>query len=124
MTVMNLRCDACGTSVMSLRATIGSPGGVRLAYHPGSVSMRDDSGLLCSACWTAVCCWLGRHRAAGHCAVCDQTVARKASLHVRPIDEKRSWQLCAPHAADLLNALITVEPKFDRETFRLPLSGS
>lgn len=123
MTVMNLRCDTCGVPVLSLRPAIGSPGGVRLVYHPGSADMRDDSGLVCSNCWTALSCWLGEYRV-GHCAVCGQPVARKSSLHLRPIDEKRSWQLCAAHAADLLNALLTVEPKFDRETFRFPLSAS
>jgi hypothetical protein len=49
-------------------------------------------------------------------------VTRRSSLHLRAAATVgQSWQLCAVHAADQLNVLRTVEPKFDRESFRLPL---
>jgi hypothetical protein len=48
-------------------------------------------------------------------------LARTSSLFVTKLADRQTWQLCAPHAADLLNRLRTVEPKFDRATFQLPL---
>ena len=121
MTMMNVRCDACGRLVGRPRPDPASRGGVRLTYHPGAPSLRDDSGLVCSDCWVAIESWLGARRRAGRCTICNHEVSRRGSLHIRPIDEKRAWQLCPPHAADLLNALVTVQPKFDRASFRLPL---
>jgi hypothetical protein len=49
-------------------------------------------------------------------------VARLASLHLRRLDVAgQAWQLCRQHAAERLNLLRTVEPKFDPRTFRFPL---
>lgn len=125
MSGSDLRCDRCGAGV-SGPAGAGSPGptsGVRFSYHPGDLSLRDDSGLLCGSCWTALDDWLGPSRM-GACAVCAERVGRYQSLHVRRSGQPGGWQLCAPHAADFLNGLLTVQPKFDRDSFRLPLDGS
>lgn len=105
--------------------TLPGPGalaetGVRFSYHPGDPKLRDDSGLLCVGCWTAVAAWLGDSRPRA-CAVCGVRLRRHGSLYVRRGGDPAQWQLCPPHAADLLNGLRTVEPKLDRATFRLPL---
>jgi hypothetical protein len=92
---------------------------VRFTYHPGAAALRDDSGLACRPCWDELAGWLGAP-AESRCAICGERVPWRESLHVRRYDETAGWQLCAPHAAGLLNRLRTVEPKLDPETFRLP----
>jgi hypothetical protein len=122
VSVSDLRCDRCSV-VLSGPAGTGSgasTSGSRLTYHPGDLELRDDSGLLCAACWADLVGWL-KDPGIGTCSVCRQTVSRYGSLHVRRADSAGGWQLCPPHAADLLNSLRTVQPKFDRGTFRLPL---
>jgi hypothetical protein len=122
MTISNLRCDVCDALLPGL---IAGPGGsrahgVRFSYHPGDPGLRDDSGVLCGSCWPAWADWLGEPRARV-CAVCGTSVARTSSLHLRRLDTREAWQLCTPHAVDLLNRLRTVQPKLDPVTFRLPL---
>ena len=122
MTISDLRCDMCDALLPGLIAgSRDRPArGVRFSYHPGDPALRDDSGVLCGACWST-----GRTGSdiprARVCAVCGTPVARTSSLHLRRLDTRETWQLCAPHAADLLNRLRTVQPKFDRATFQLPL---
>lgn len=124
MTISNLRCDLCDGPVPGLIATAGdSPhSGVRFSYHPGDPRLRDDSGVVCRTCWAA---WVRRlgEPSPRVCAICGSPVAGVASLHLRNLDTRETWQLCAPHAADLLNGLTTVDPKLDPATFRLPLAG-
>ncbi len=131
MTVSNARCDRCGLPVtgvvepetLDLPAETSQPRdrrGVRFSYHPGEISLRDDSGILCASCWRAWTAPLG-DPVTFACAICGATLAREESLFVRPVGAKTAWQLCAPHAADLLNQLETVDPKLDPETFHLPL---
>ena len=126
MTVSNLRCDVCGRSLAGLVAgddpadeTAGL--GVRFAYHPGDIELQDSSGTLCGGCWAEWCRWLGSDRP-GRCSVCGEEAGRWQSLHLRRMGGSEHWRLCAPHAADLLNRLETVQPKFDRDTFRLPFA--
>ncbi|GAB90796.1 hypothetical protein GORHZ_118_00120 [Gordonia rhizosphera NBRC 16068] len=125
MTMSNLRCDMCDRLLPGLIPGTGDmPGsGVRFSYHPGDPGMRDDSGLLCSECWSAWTGGLGEPTPRV-CAVCRTPVARTSSLFVSRIDDRQTWQFCAPHAAELLNRLRTVEPKFDPASFRLPLDRS
>ena len=89
--------------------------------------MRDDSGVVCAGCWSAWTDRLGQPRPRV-CAVCETPLARTASLFVTRLGEgpadRQTWQLCAPHAAELLNRLRTVDPKFDPESFQLPLARS
>lgn len=122
MTISNLRCDVCDVLVAGLTdgTSEDAAGGVRFSYHPGDPGMRDESGLLCATCWSA---WVDRlgTPAARICAVCRTAVSRTTSLHVRRVDNRETWQLCTPHAAELLNQLSTVQPKLDPATFRLPL---
>lgn len=131
MTVSNARCDRCGLPVTGVvdPETLDLPGdsadardrrGVRFSYHPGEISLRDDSGILCATCWRE---WTGPlgEPASFVCAICDKPLTREESLFVRPVGAKTAWQLCAPHAVDQLNQLETVEPKLDKETFHLPL---
>lgn len=125
MTVSDLRCDRCGTPLSGPADDGGDPSanpdaGARLSYHPGDPKLRDDSGLLCSSCWEQQLAWLGEPRTRA-CSVCGIDVSRHGSLHVRRAGDPQTWQLCPPHAADLLNGLRTVTPKFDRDSFRLPL---
>ena len=94
--------------------------GVRFSYHPGDPTLRDDSGVLCGACWSTWADWLDIPRARV-CAACGTAVTRTSSLHLRRLDTRATWQLCTPHAADLLNRLRTVQPKLDPATFQLPL---
>lgn len=95
--------------------------GIRFSYHPGDPRWRDDSGLLCGECWSTWVAALGEPKPR-ICAECGIAVTRTSSLHLRNTDTRESWQLCAPHAAELLNRLSTVEPKFDPATFRFPLA--
>jgi hypothetical protein len=125
MTVSNLRCDRCNALLAGLIDTT-SPGrarGVRFSYHPGDPGMRDESGLLCGGCWSAWVDHLGVP-SARICAVCGKPVTRTTSLHLRRVDTRDTWQLCTPHAAELLNTLTTVVPKLDPATFVLPLAHS
>jgi hypothetical protein len=126
VTVSTLRCDRCGLPVTGLEEPVAGafpdPGprpGVRFSYHPGDVSLRDDSGLLCRPCWRAWTSPLGQPITQA-CAVCATALARTDSLFLRRSGAERSWQLCARHAAEVLNGLLTVEPKLDPATFRLP----
>lgn len=121
MTVWDLHCDLCGALVPAPPAAADSEvSGVRFVYHPGSPALRDDSGLACRSCWSQM---LPTGPVdPGRCAVCQAPVTRVSSLHVRPFDApEATWRLCEPHAAEFLNRLLTVEPKFDPATFRLPL---
>lgn len=122
MTISDMRCDGCAVMLSGLEGgpQPGPIAGVRFTYHPGDPAMRDDSGVLCGPCWTRMADSLGARRSRA-CANCGAALRRRASLFVRRMDEHDPWQLCAPHAADLLNTLRTVSPKLDRETFRLPL---
>ncbi len=121
MTVWDMHCDMCGRLVPAPSGAAGGPlAGVRFVYHPGSPSMRDDSGLACRSCWTEAA--PAARMDPGHCAVCAAPVTRVSSLHVRPFDSPdATWQLCEPHAVEFLNRLRTVQPKFDPVGFRLPL---
>lgn len=122
----NLRCDRCALPVSGLvdpeaAASDARPGlGVRFSYHPGDVSLVDDSGLVCRSCWQE---WTGPlgDPESFVCAICSRRLAREESLFLRPVGAQVAWQLCAPHAVDQLNQLRTVEPKLDRASFRLPL---
>lgn len=106
MTVFDLSCDACGAAVPR------PDDGTRFLYHPGDFFLKDDSGLLCSACWSRTEAWLGE-RATGRCSVCGEAVEHARSLHVHPAGDPASWQLCRDHAAAFLNGLRTVEPKLE-----------
>jgi hypothetical protein len=123
MTTSNSRCDVCNALLPGLMAGLrdSRAAGIRFSYHPGDPGMRDDSGVVCSTCWSTWVGPLGEPRARV-CAVCGTPVTRKTSLHLSRVDTRETWQLCTPHAADLLNRLRTVEPKFDPATFELPLS--
>ncbi len=125
MTISNLRCDVCDVLLAGLidDASEDVTRGVRFSYHPGDPNMRDESGLLCGTCWAA---WTDRfgEPAARICAMCRTPVSRTTSLHVRRVDTRETWQLCTPHAAELLNRLSTVQPKLDPKTFQLPLEHS
>ena len=128
MTVSNARCDRCGLPVLGLldpKSLVGqrdSPDlrGIRFSYHPGDASLVDDSGILCVSCWREWTGPLGEPEPL-ICAICSRRLSREESLFLRPVGAEVAWQLCAPHAADRLNELLTVEPKLDRETFHLPL---
>lgn len=123
MTISDLRCDRCGRALSGFAGAgdAGPAAGVRFAYHPGDREMRDDSGTVCRDCWQLWAQRMGEPVEA-QCSVCGVRVTRYASLHLKAVgDGAKPWRLCPPHTADLLNELRTVEPKFDRETFRLPL---
>jgi hypothetical protein len=123
MTISNLRCDVCDALLPGLIAgSADSPArGVRFSYHPGDPRLRDDSGVLCGECWAAWAHQLGEPRPRT-CATCGTPVTRTTSLHLRKADTRETWQLCTPHAAELLNLLNTVDPKLDPSTFQLPLA--
>ncbi len=123
MTISNLRCDICGVLLpgLSTGSADSSTLGVRFSYHPGDPGLRDDSGVLCAECWSAWTEPLGEPRARV-CAACGTAVARTSSLYLRKVGTHENWQLCTPHAAELLNRLRTVDPKLDPATFELPLA--
>ena len=126
MTISNLRCDECDVLLPGLIPEAGvGRAGVRFSYHPGDPRMRDDSGVLCAGCWSGWTDWLGQPRPRV-CGVCETPLTRTSSLFVTRLGEgpadRQTWQLCAPHAAELLNRLRTVEPKFDPASFELPLA--
>lgn len=113
MTVYDLRCDRCGSP-------IGGPDlGVRFLYHPGDFFLKDDSGLLCAACWASTIAWLGGQNVKNRCSVCGTAVEHAGSLHVHRAGDPASWQLCRPHAVEFLNGLRTVDPKLELESFTL-----
>jgi hypothetical protein len=122
MTITDLRCDRCSAWLSGLMtgARDERTAGIRFSYHPGDPGMRDDSGTLCGSCWQVWASELGMPRSRV-CAACGRPVERRASLHLRRLDGPSGWQLCGPHAVELLNALSTVEPKLDPVTFRFPL---
>jgi hypothetical protein len=121
MTVADLCCDHCGAQLVAPAEdeTVEGPYGVRFLYHPGNFFLKDDSGLLCTACWTSMRSWLGEGRPEGRCSVCAATVEHARSLHVHRAGDPRGWQLCKGHAVEFLNRLRTVEPKIDPDTFTL-----
>lgn len=114
MTINDLRCDFCG------RFRCAPNGAVRFGYHPGAPRFRDNSGLACEACWADAVSGLNRSAAVSSCAACGAVLTRTTSLHLRRLDDSHTWRLCAGHAAQFLNLLRTVEPKFDPATFRFP----
>lgn len=116
MTITDLRCDVCG------RFLPGPADGVRFVYHPGAAELRDDSCLACAACWDGLTAGLDVAAGTG-CAACGGPAPRGQALHVRRFSDPGTWRLCAPDAARFLNALATVEPKFDPATFRFPAAG-
>lgn len=131
MTVSNTRCDRCGLPVTGAvePQTLDLPAdsteerdrrGIRFSYHPGEISLRDDSGILCAACWREWTEPLGEPTSF-ICAICGKTLTREESLFVRAVGAKTAWQLCDADAVDLLNQLDTVNPPLDKETFHLPL---
>lgn len=115
MTISDLRCDFCG------RLLAGPAGAVRFGYHPGAPQLRDDSGLGCEPCWADAIGRLDRPASARACAACGEAITRTGSLHVRRFGDRRAWRLCTSDAAQFLNRLRTVRPKFDPATFRFPV---
>ncbi|MGH9041660.1 MAG: hypothetical protein ACRDZ3_15680 [Acidimicrobiia bacterium] len=121
MTVFDMNCDRCGTMLVGPAEgteAIG-PFGVRFMYHPGDFFLKDDSGMLCGGCWSAMMAWLGPERAEGRCAVCRVPVEHARSVHVHRSNDPLGWQLCKLHAVEFLNGLRTVDPKLDLDTFTL-----
>ncbi|MHB1738176.1 MAG: hypothetical protein ACYCXA_01585 [Actinomycetes bacterium] len=132
MTVHDLACDRCGARLAGI--TPGGAGagtdvvppallGVRFVYHPGDPDLRDNSGLVCPACWATLTEAMGMVDRTDRCAVCEQPVTRHTSLHLHRYDTTGTWRLCAGHAVAFLNDLRTVAPLLDPETFRFPLAG-
>lgn len=122
MTVADLLCDWCGSPLSGLEgAGIGSGRlGVRFTYHPGSPAFRDDSSLLCTACWEEASIWLGAPAAeSGVCSVCGDRLEGGRLVVTRP-GQLTSWLLCRLDAVEFLNRLRTVEPKLDPDTFSFP----
>ncbi len=122
MTVSDLLCDWCGSLLTGLEETGHGAGrlGVRFTYHPGSPSLRDDSGLLCTACWEAASTWLGAPTSKpGACSVCEDLLA-EGRLVITRTGQLSCWLRCRVHAVDFLNRLRTVEPKLDPVTFSFP----
>lgn len=113
MTVFDLRCDRCGTELSS------PDDAMRFIYHPGDILLKDDSGLLCSSCWTAAEHWLGSDPAENHCSRCGIEVLHSRSVHMFRSGETAGWQLCPDHAVSFLNQLRTVDPKLSVETLSL-----
>jgi len=121
MTVFDLRCDRCGTTLAGPGddEVAAGPFGIRFLYHPGDFLLKDDSGLLCQACWTGARAWLGQERPENRCARCGNPVEHARSLHLHRSGDPTPWQLCPAHAVDFLNRLRTVEPKLVAESFSL-----
>ena len=113
MTVFDVRCDRCGMELTSPHDAI------RFLYHPGDMIMKDDSGLLCRACWRAALAWLGVEQQPNVCARCGIPVEPSRSVHLLRSGEAEAWQLCREHAVEFLNHLRTVEPKLSVETLSL-----
>lgn len=121
MTVFDLRCDRCGTILLGPAEESGPAGpfGVRFLYHPGDFLMKDDSGMLCGRCWSALVDGLDASRPEGRCAVCGAAVEHAHSLHLHRANDPYGWQLCKLHAVEFLNSLRTVDPKLDLDSFTL-----
>jgi len=121
VTVFDLRCDRCGTMLLgpAEEADPAGPYGMRFLYHPGDFFLKDDSGMLCGGCWSAVVDWLDVDRPEGRCGVCHIALEHAHSLHLHRSNDPYGWQLCKPHAVEFLNSLRTVEPKLDLDTFTL-----
>jgi hypothetical protein len=119
VTVADLHCDLCG-AFLSGPPALDGPGrsAVRFLYHPGNFLLKDDSGLMCSACWQRTTDELG-DRKLGHCCMCGIEVEHARSLHLHESGDPLPWQLCAADGVRFLNQLRTVEPKLDPETFSL-----
>jgi len=113
MTVFDVRCDRCGTELT--RPTDA----VRFVYHPGDILLKDDSGLLCRACWRAAMGWLGVDQPENHCCRCGRPVEPSRSVHILRSDDTAGWQLCPDHGVAFLNQLRTVEPKLTVDTLSL-----
>ena len=117
VTIANLECDLCGRFLVGASALQpGDPrSAVRLFIHPGDPLLRDDSILVCVACWEDLRGELGVGPRADVCAFCGEEVAYQASLHILEmtgrIGEAPLWQLCRPHAVELLNRFRFVDPK-------------
>lgn len=123
MTVADLRCDRCARGLALPPGMAGSSAhhtSVRFSYHPGDPRLRDNSGLSCAACWTELARDWQVAPAPDRCAACSAIVTRFTSLHVKSSAQDGTRQLCRDHAVEFLNALSTVEPKFDPQTFRFP----
>lgn len=121
MSVTDLKCDRCGRFLTGPGAPDGSAtslGAVRFLYHPGRFLLKDDSGLMCDACWDALVDELGP-RVADVCCRCGAKVESTRSLHLHESGDPEPWQFCARHGAEFLNTLRTVDPKLDPETFTL-----
>jgi hypothetical protein len=121
MSIFDLCCDHCGAQLMGPAEdeAVEGPYGIRFLYHPGNFLLKDDSGLLCTACWAGVRARLGEDRPEGRCAMCGQAVEHAHSLHLHRAGDPIGWQLCKEHAVEFLNGLRTVEPKLDPATFSL-----
>lgn len=113
MTVFDVRCDRCGKELAHPSDAI------RFLYHPGDLLMKDDSGLLCRACWRGALTWLGIEQQENVCARCGIPVEHSRSVHLQRSGESEGWQLCREHAVEFLNHLRTVEPKLSVETLSL-----
>lgn len=123
MTVTDLRCDRCeGGLPLPPDLAVQQPrqASVRFSYHPGNPHLRDNSGLLCLACWNELAAGWDESPIVDHCAKCQVTVSRFTSLHLRASETSGEVQLCASDAVDFLNGLRTVDPKLDPVTFRFP----
>jgi hypothetical protein len=116
VSVTDLLCDVCGTVLVGPAGSHEVEGAraVRFLYHPGDFRLKDDSGLLCTGCWDHVAGALG-DRLADRCCVCSEPVTYRRCVHWHRAGDPEPWLLCAPHAAELLNTLRTVEPKLDPE---------
>ena len=117
MTITDLRCDICGTSLAgSAMLDPEDPrSATRLYIHPGDPLHRDDSNLTCLACWHELTAWMGGTGRPDVCGVCGEAVTYEGSLHVLEmtgrIGEAPEWQLCRGHAVELLNRLRSTDPK-------------
>lgn len=114
VTAADLRCDVCGIPVA------GPESSVRFVYHPGDNRLRDDSGLLCDACWRRVTQVMDPAHPPRACAVCGVALVRGQGLFLRRFDEATPWELCRDHAVAFLNTLRTLPEKLDPTTFRFP----
>ncbi len=119
----DLRCDHCECGLPlppDLALNDRRRASVRFSYHPGNPHLRDNSGLLCLACWNELAAGWDEAPIVDRCTRCGAVVSRFTSLHIRASETSGEVQLCASDAVDFLNALRTVDPKLDPETFRFP----
>lgn len=123
MTITDLRCDHCECGLPlppELAVSGGGQASVRFSYHPGNPHLRDNSGLLCLACWDELATGWDDPAVVDRCAKCGTGASRFTSLHLRASARSGEVQLCGRDAVEFLNALRTVDPKLDPETFRFP----